>query len=345
MTVVTRFAPSPTGDLHLGHVYSASFARDRALGCGGRFLIRIEDIDRGRCRAEFVARNLEDLAWLGLTWEEPVLRQSGRMEAYRAALCRLDDLGVVYPCFCTRRQIRDEIARAGGAPHADAADAGALYPGTCRRLDPAQRADRQAGGEPYALRLDARAAASLTGPLTWIDLAAGTRPVDLSRHGDVVIARKDIPTSYHVAVVVDDAAQGVSEVTRGEDLLDSTPVHRLLYCLLGLPVPVWHHHRLCRDAAGRRLAKRDGDTSVRALRRQGLSPASVLALATRAADAAGSNVPSAGGHDGDFGTGSGVLAADGSGRCTPVPSSGGGSGRRSLNSSITVRSHSGTPDR
>ncbi|TVR97775.1 MAG: tRNA glutamyl-Q(34) synthetase GluQRS [Rhodospirillales bacterium] len=284
MTVVTRFAPSPTGDLHLGHAYSAMFARERAQSRGGRFLVRIEDIDGERCRAGFESRNLADLEWLGLTSDEPPIRQSARTEVYRGALNRLERLGIVYPCLCTRKQIREEIARAGGAPQGAIGDGTGRYPGTCGRLDRTTGNARRAAGEPHALRLDGEAALALTGPLRWVDLRHGERAVDLCRLGDVVIARKEMPTSYHLAVVIDDAAQAVSEVTRGDDLLEVTHLHRLLQALLDLPVPVWHHHRLCRDRSGRRLAKRDGDTSIRALRQQGLTPAEVLERAAAAAE-------------------------------------------------------------
>lgn len=279
MTVVTRFAPSPTGDLHLGHAYSAWFARDVAACAGGRFLVRIEDIDTGRCRPAFIERNLDDLQWLGLAWEQPVVRQSERMDLYREALRRLDDLGVVYPCFCTRKDIRAEIEAAAGAPHTVAPDGSAVYPGICRALDAAARDDRIAAGRSHALRLDAARARRLTGELSWTDRSHGRRTARLDQFGDVVIARKDNATSYHLSVVVDDAAQGVTDVTRGEDLLEATHVHRTLYALLDLPPPVWHHHRLCRDDQGRRLAKRQGDVTIRSLRERGVTPEQVLVMA------------------------------------------------------------------
>ena len=275
MPEVTRFAPSPTGDLHLGHAYAAGFAWRAAQRSGGRFLVRIEDIDAGRCRERFVARNLEDLCWLGLAWEQPVVRQSGRMPRYIAAVDRLRELGVVYPCFCTRSAIRAEIAAASGAPHAGGS---AVYTGTCRSLDPARREALLAEGRSWALRLDAAKALRLTGALDWFDRQRGCQQVIAALLGDVVIARKEMPVSYHLCVVVDDAAQGVSLVTRGEDLLESTPVHRTLQALLGLPAPEWWHHPLCRDADGRRLAKRDGDASIRGLRERGLAPAEVLQM-------------------------------------------------------------------
>ena len=282
MTIVTRFAPSPTGDLHLGHAYSAHYAHERARAAGGRFLVRIEDIDIGRCRDAYIERNLEDLRWLGLSWEEPPVRQSQRMALYAAAIDELKSLGAVYPCFCTRKEIREEIAAAGGAPHAKAPDGSVVYPGTCRRLDPPQREARLAAGHGYALRLSAERARALTGALSWTDRIRGTHAAGLTRHGDVVIGRKDFATSYHLAVVVDDAAQGVTEVTRGEDLLASTPIHRTLQALLGLPQPVWNHHALCRDERGERLSKRRGDTTLRTLRERGHAPEEVLAMARRA---------------------------------------------------------------
>ncbi|MCU0893320.1 MAG: tRNA glutamyl-Q(34) synthetase GluQRS [Rhodospirillales bacterium] len=283
--IVTRFAPSPTGDLHLGHAYSAIYAHDFARERAGRFIVRIEDIDRARCRDAFAERHLEDLAWLGLRWEEPVVRQSARMPLYAAALARLEALDVTYPCFCTRGQIRGEVAAAQGAPQAHAADGTSVYPGTCRGLDPARRRALIAAGRPYAVRLDTARALRQTGRLVWHDRARGRQEVDAGRFGDVVIARKDVAASYHLAVVVDDAAQGVSEVTRGEDLFAATHVHRLLYGLLELPPPVWHHHPLCRDAWGRRLAKRDNDTAIRALRQRGLSADDIRALAAATAQA------------------------------------------------------------
>ncbi|QLH40668.1 MAG: tRNA glutamyl-Q(34) synthetase GluQRS [Defluviicoccus sp.] len=268
MITVTRFAPSPTGDLHLGHAFSAWFAHERAASAGGRFFIRIEDIDIGRSRAEYVERNLDDLAWLGLVSDAPPVRQSQRIAYYRQALDRLANLGVLYPCFCTRARIRAEIAAAGAAPQA-AADGTLLYPGSCRGLAPEHREELIASGTGYALRLDVERALAITGPLTWTDRNAGEQAADLKRLGDVVIARKDIPTSYHLSVVVDDAAQGVSLVTRGRDLRDATAVHRLLYALLDLPVPEWEHHPLCLDGDGRRLAKRTGAPALRTLRAAG----------------------------------------------------------------------------
>ncbi len=292
MTTVTRFAPSPTGDVHLGHAFAAVYAHDIAARSNGRFIVRIEDLDAGRCREDFIARNLDDLAWLGLRWEQPVVRQSARMALYAEALTRIEALGVTYPCFCTRHAIRDEIAAAAGAPHALAPDGSFRYPGTCRAVGNPERRRRIAAGRPYAIRLDVARAAAMTGPLSWTDRLRGPLAAAPERFGDVVIARKDVAASYHLAVVVDDAEQQVTEVTRGEDLFEASHIHRLLYALLGLPPPVWHHHPLCRDRTGRRLAKRDGDTTIRALRAAGLKPEAVRAMATgMAADPADASLP------------------------------------------------------
>ncbi|WP_145732677.1 tRNA glutamyl-Q(34) synthetase GluQRS [Nitrospirillum pindoramense] len=266
---VTRFAPSPTGLPHLGHAYSALFGWDAARRAGGTFLLRFEDIDPNRCRPEFEHAFLRDLAWLGLSWPQPVRRQSEHMADYRAALDRLSDLGVLYPCFCSRKDIQDEIARAGAAPHGPE---GPLYPGTCRHMDPVRRADLLAAGAPHALRLDVAAAAHRAGPLSWTDLEVGTVAAQPGILGDVVLARRDVATSYHLAVTVDDHLQGVTLVTRGRDLMEATHVHRLLQALLDLDVPDWHHHRLLVNERGERLAKRDGAASLAALRNGGATP-------------------------------------------------------------------------
>jgi len=247
--VVTRFAPSPTGRLHLGHAYAALFAERRAREAGGRFLLRLEDIDAARCRPGLAEGILSDLAWLGLEWDGAVRRQSDHMDDYRAALDRLEAMGLLYPCFCTRR----DVAASVSAPHG--AD-GPVYPGTCRALDAAERERRRAGGAAYALRLDLAGARAVAGPSTWRDNAAGMQDAAPDAFGDVVLARKDVGASYHLAVVVDDAAQGVTLVTRGIDLFAATHVQRLLQALLGLPEPGYEHHRLVLDDAGRRLAKR-----------------------------------------------------------------------------------------
>ena len=274
--IVTRFAPSPTGLLHLGHAYSALFAWVCARGAGGRFLLRIEDIDRGRGRPEFADAILEDLAWLGLEWDGPVRRQSEHFDDYARALDRLTAMGLIYPCFCTRAEIQAEIAQAGGAPHGSE---GPLYPGTCRGRSVEERERRIAAGESYALRLDMAHAAMRAGPLAWEDSEAGRVAADPLSHGDIVLARKDTPASYHLAVTVDDALQGVTLVTRGRDLFGATHVHRLLQALLDLPTPRYWHHQLLTDASGKRFAKRNRSLTLRALREAGKTPAEVRAMA------------------------------------------------------------------
>ena len=270
--VVTRFAPSPTGYLHLGHVRSAWEGWHAAHAAGGRFLLRIEDIDRGRCRPEFDAAIREDLAWLGLDWDGEMRRQSEHFVDYQAALAQLEAQGLLYPCFCTRRDIQAEIARAGGAPHGED---GPVYPGTCRHLSPIKRAQRIASSIDYALRLDVTAALAQTGALDWYE--DGRRiTADPAALGDVVLARKDVPASYHLAVTVDDALQGVTLVTRGVDLFAATHIHRLLQALLGLPTPAYRHHPLLTDANGRRLAKRDRALTIRAMRDTGMTPAEII---------------------------------------------------------------------
>ena len=275
--IVTRFAPSPTGYLHLGHVRSAWEGWHAARQAGGRFLLRIEDIDLARCRPEFDAAIRDDLAWLGLAWNGEVRRQSEYFDDYKAALATLDAQELLYPCFCTRKNIQAEIARAGGAPQGEE---GPVYPGTCRHLSPAERQQRIDAGVDYALRLDVGTALARTGPLDWLE--AGSRiAADPAALGDVVLARKDVPTSYHLAVTVDDALQGVTLVTRGVDLFAATHIHRLLQALLGLPTPAYRHHPLLTDASGRRLAKRDRALTIRAMREAGMSPAAVLMQARR----------------------------------------------------------------
>ena len=273
---VTRFAPSPNGLLHLGHAHAALFAARAAAVEGGRFLLRIEDIDQGRARPKFEAAIYEDLAWLGLTWATPVRRQSEHFAEYAAALDRLAAAGLIYPCFCTRREIRAEIDRSPQAPHGPE---GPLYPGTCRDLDEAERARRRAGGANFALRLDMGAAARRARALAWHDRGRGRIEARPEAHGDVVLARKEVPTSYHLSVVLDDHLQGVDLVTRGEDLFAATDIHRLLQALLGLDVPTWHHHGLILDQDGRRLAKRDKARTLRQLRDDGATPATVRRLA------------------------------------------------------------------
>jgi len=272
--VTTRFAPSPTGPLHLGHAYAAMVAHDLASGAEGRFLLRFEDIDHTRIRAEFYAAIEADLRWLNLDWSCEPLRQSERLDHYRSALDSLRERGVLYPCFCTRREIREEIARIASAPHGPE---GPLYPGTCRALPENQREERLAAGDPHCWRLDAARAAATAGPLSFLDDRLGSHRVNPTLLGDIVLARKDIASSYHLAVVVDDAAQGITHVTRGEDLLASTHVHRLLQALLDLPEPRYLHHQLVTDAEGKRLATRNHALSLATLRESGQSPGDIRA--------------------------------------------------------------------
>jgi glutamyl-Q tRNA(Asp) synthetase len=267
MRVVTRFAPSPTGRLHLGHAFSALLAHDLARSGGGAFLLRIEDIDPGRSRAEHVDAIIEDLAWLGLDWDGEIIFQSERLPFYAEALERLKAAGLAYPCFCTRSAIAAEIAASAAAPHGPH---GPLYPGTCRNLRPVER-ERRRAAEPHAWRLDVAAAAARAGPLYWRDGETEVQ-AEPARFEDVVIARKDAPTSYHLAVTVDDAAQGVTDVVRGRDLYAATDIHRLLQALLGLPTPLYRHHPLLLDAEGRRLAKRHGAPALADLRAAGTDP-------------------------------------------------------------------------
>jgi glutamyl-Q tRNA(Asp) synthetase len=275
--IVTRFAPSPTGYLHLGHAYSALIAEAEARRANGRFLLRIEDIDSARSRPEFAAAILEDLGWLGIAWDGPVRRQSEHMDVYRAALDRLGSMGVTYPCFCSRK----DIAAAQTAPHGPGPhEPNNVYPGTCRHRPPEHRARRIAAGQPYAIRLDIAAGLKITGALTWHDRHVGTVPATAAIDGDPVIARRDTPTSYHLLVTVDDHLQGVTLVTRGKDLFPATHVHRLLQALLGYETPAYSHHPLLTNGQGVRLSKRDGAIGIRALREHGKTPSDVLGLIT-----------------------------------------------------------------
>ncbi|WP_227267961.1 tRNA glutamyl-Q(34) synthetase GluQRS [Roseobacter weihaiensis] len=278
MTFRTRFAPSPTGPLHLGHAYSALLAADLAARYAGAFLLRIEDIDRTRARAPWEAQIFDDLTWLGLSWPEPVMRQSHRLQSYQTTLQSLQRLGLLYPCYCSRR----DIAEAAHAPQEGAAPKmgpdGVVYPGTCR-----DRPKPPISAVPPALRLDMGKAIRRIGPnrsaLTFTEEGDGTaRSVHvapkelLDQVGDVVLARRDMGTSYHLSVVVDDAAQGISHVVRGRDLFDATKIHVVLQRVLDLPTPVYHHHRLIRDEAGKRLAKRDDARALSKYRAEGLTP-------------------------------------------------------------------------
>ena len=265
---VTRFAPSPTGYLHLGHAFSALFARAQA-GTTGVVRLRIEDIDQPRCREIFVEAIFEDLTWLGLDWPLPVRFQSRHFDEYQQALDRLRGMDLLYPCFCTRRRISEDAAAPHGTP--------AIYPGTCRNLDRDLAAAKIAAGDTHAWRLDTARALARTGPLIWRDLSLGEIAADPLRLGDVVLARKDFPASYHLAVTWDDAAEGIDLVTRGADLIEATHVHRLLQALLNLPVPVWHHHRLILDEHGTRLAKRHQAPAIRDLRAKGMTAETVRA--------------------------------------------------------------------
>jgi glutamyl-Q tRNA(Asp) synthetase len=270
MSVISRFAPSPTGRLHLGHAYSALLAHRFARSRGGTFLLRIEDVDATRSRPDHIAAILEDLAWLGIDWDGEAVLQSERLALHQEALDRLKTIGLVYPCFCTRSAIAAEIAASAAAPHGPD---GPIYPGTCRAIGEADRRRRRAE-EPHAWRLDvARAMAAIKDPLTlsWAD--HGRKIIATPEvFGDVVLARKDAPTSYHLAVTVDDAAQGVTDIVRGRDLFAATHVHRLLQALLGLPTPAYHHHDLLLDAEGRRLAKRSGAPCLADLRAGAADP-------------------------------------------------------------------------
>jgi glutamyl-Q tRNA(Asp) synthetase len=276
MPLVTRFAPSPTGFLHLGHAFSALTAWRIARENAGRFLLRLEDLDPTRCRAEFATAILEDLAWLGLDWDSEVRVQSHHLPEYRAALDALTARGLLYPCFCTRA----DIQQSASAPHTP--DGVPRYPGTCRGLSADQRQTRLAAGERYALRLDiTRALGCCDEELCFEEEGKGRIRCRPERFGDVVLARKDAPSSYHLCVTHDDALQGVTLVTRGEDLMPATDLHRLLQSLLGWPAPAYAHHPLLTDPAGRRLAKRDRAATLRELRAHGHSAAEVRAMALR----------------------------------------------------------------
>ncbi|HYZ43379.1 MAG TPA: tRNA glutamyl-Q(34) synthetase GluQRS [Xanthobacteraceae bacterium] len=277
-TPVFRFAPSPNGYLHLGHALSALINFDMARATGGRFLLRIEDIDAARCRPHYEQAIYQDLAWLGITWEEPVRRQSAHLEGYRAALTRLDDL--LYASFETRGDIARLVAdRERHAPWPRDPDGAPLYPGDARSLSAAERLRRIEAGEPYALRLDMAAALARTGALTWIESDCGGKTTSVAARpqmwGDVVLARKETPTSYHLSVVVDDAEQGVTHVVRGQDLFAATAVHRVLQVLFALPAPIYHHHRLILDSHGQKLSKSTRATALRALRENGVTSADI----------------------------------------------------------------------
>jgi glutamyl-Q tRNA(Asp) synthetase len=276
---ILRFAPSPNGYLHLGHAYSALLNHDRARELGGRLLLRIEDIDRERCRPEYEDAIYEDLRWLGISWQEPVRRQSEHFADYEAALAKLEAQRLVYPSFESRAEIAamvEDLDRHGGWPRDP--DGVPIYPGRARKLPAAERTRRREAGEPFALRLAMDAGVARAGVLTWTETGAGphgqsgTLTAAPQRWGDVVLARKDVPTSYHIAAVVDDALQGVTDVVRGEDLFWSTSIHRLLQVLLGLPEPTYQHHKLILDAQGQKLSKSTAATGLRELRAGGATP-------------------------------------------------------------------------
>jgi glutamyl-Q tRNA(Asp) synthetase len=285
MPPVFRFAPSPNGFLHLGHALSALLNADMAKAAGGRLLLRIEDIDETRCKPEFETAIHEDLAGLGLTWEQPVRRQSGHSDDYRNALAQLDAAGLVYPSFESRADIARLVAeRDATAPWPRDPDGVPIYPGAAKTMSSVERARRVASAEPYALRLDMAAALECASASTWTETGAGpngesgTIRADPSAWGDVILARRDTPTSYHLAVVVDDARQGITNIVRGHDLFHSTSVHRLLQTLLDLPQPAYHHHRLMFDSDGRKLSKSTNATGLRELRAQGFTAADIRRL-------------------------------------------------------------------
>ena len=270
--VVTRFAPSPSGPLHVGHLLAALQARRLADVHGGTCLLRVEDIDQRAQHREYLDLMYEDLEWLGLHFDGEVMVQTQRFGVYQAVLDQLRQMGLLYPCFCTRSEIKAQLAELGRAPHATL---GYLYPGTCHRLSDDAVAERLASGMPHCWRLDMQRVQDLIGCPTWHDMHRGTQRCVPTAYGDVVLARKDFPASYHLAVVVDDAAQGVTHVTRGEDLFESTHIHRALQAVLGLRVPQYCHHSLLRDNEGKRLAKRDGARSIASLREAGYTPQQV----------------------------------------------------------------------
>lgn len=270
--LTTRFAPSPSGKLHLGHLLAAGVARRLADAHGGKCLLRMEDIDLSRCSREYADGIVTDLAWMGLHFDGEPVFQSERFPLYETALNKLADMGVLYPCFCTRKRIAAELERLMEAPQGEKIDP---YPGMCRDLSEDERQSRLEKGMPYSWRLDCRRAADVTGMLEWEDMRRGIQRFHPEVVGDVILSRKDCMASYHLCVVTDDAAQGVTHVTRGEDLFEATHVHRLLQELLGLPVPTWLHHGLVRDGEGVRLAKRNRSLSLADMREEGVSPSEI----------------------------------------------------------------------
>ena len=266
---VTRFAPSPSGYLHLGHAYAALFAWRLAQHTNGQFILRIEDLDKERRSKEFEECIYEDLEWLGISWNKPVMRQSDMSEAYKKAINSLTEMKLLYPCFCTRKDILEEINVSNNAPHKNNSF-GPIYPGICRNLENEKRNALIGSGKPYALRLDITKAKHIVGNLTWYDRIRGKQIVQINNIGDVVLARKDIASSYHLAVTIDDAAQGITLINRGNDLFESTHVHRILQALLNLETPEWQHTPLLTDTNGKRLAKRENSLTLRSLRARGI---------------------------------------------------------------------------
>ena len=276
--VITRFAPSPTGKLHKGHAYSVRLAYEYAKEHGGLFILRIEDIDTTRCKPEFTELIYKDLKWLGINWQEPVRIQSEHFDDYKKALDVIKELGLVYPCFCTRKEIREEIERSPKAPHGPE---GAHYPGTCKHLTKAEISSLMESGRDHAWRLNVDNAIKYAKsiqkwPLTWFDTCDDQHIANPASLGDVVLARKDTPTSYHLSVTVDDAKQGITHVIRGTDLLHSTHIHVILQALLDLPTPIYHHHKLIVDADGNRFAKRNKSATLENLRINGVDPCSLF---------------------------------------------------------------------
>ncbi len=282
--IITRFAPSPTGHLHLGHAYSALFSEKQARAAGGQFLLRIENIDTVRSKPEYEDAIIEDLSWLGIKWEGQVRRQSDHFDEYESIIKELEERNLIYPCYCSRKEILIEIQNSNFAPHNTYSKSeGPLYPGTCRTLTKEQSKRKSDQGQSFALRLNStlaiKTAKKSNDPLIWKDVRKGDIEVSSDLLGDVVLARKETPASYHLAVTLDDHLQGVTLVTRGEDLFSSTHVHRILQALLKLDTPTYYHHPLLKGDDGRRLAKRDNSISIRSLRRDGKTPGQVRLMA------------------------------------------------------------------
>ncbi|UTW55134.1 tRNA glutamyl-Q(34) synthetase GluQRS [Kordiimonas sp. SCSIO 12610] len=272
--VVTRFAPSPTGLLHKGHAYSALKAYEYAKNRGGRFILRIEDIDTTRCKPDFIKAIYKDLSWLGIHWENPVRIQSQHLEDYQDILEQLRKRGLIYPCFCTRRDIQNEIMRSGHAPHGPE---GPVYPGICKNIPETESAERVKNGEPHAWRLDLdKALTMIEKPIIWEDELHGLQVAKPELLGDIVLSRKDTPTSYHLSVTVDDALQGITHVVRGEDLFHATHIHVVLQKLLNLPQPIYRHHPLLLDSDGKRFAKRDKAETLTSIRENGVSAKEII---------------------------------------------------------------------